>query len=101
MVTLRLHLDDCGADNGPLKLVSGSHRLGAIPAHRAAGLAEALPVQVCTARAGDVWACATLILHASEPAANPSRRRVLQVDYAAIDLPGGLEWRGIDDPDAP
>lgn len=101
MVTLRLHLDDCGEDNGPLKVVSGSHLLGSIPAHRAAGLAEVLPVQVCTARAGDVWACATLILHASEPAANPGQRRVLQVDYAAVGLPGGLEWRGIDEPDAP
>ena len=101
MVTLRLHLDDCCADNGPLKLVSGSHRLGVIPAHRAAGLAEALPVKFCTARAGDIWASATLILHASEQAVRPGRRRVLQIDYAAVDLPGGLQWRGIDEPDAP
>jgi hypothetical protein len=97
MVTLRLHLDDCGDDNGPLKVVIGSHRLGVVPAHRAAGLAEALPVQVCTARAGDIWACSTLILHASEPASNPSRRRVLQIDYAAVELPYGLKWRGLDD----
>jgi hypothetical protein len=101
MVTLRLHLDDCGVDNGPLKLVSGSHRLGVIPAHRAAGLAETLPVQVCTARAGDIWASATLILHASEQAVRPGRRRVLQIDYAVVDLPGGLEWRGIDKSEAP
>ncbi len=101
MVTLRLHLDDCSADNGPLKVVLGSHQLGVVPAYRAAGLAEALPVQVCTAHAGDVWACATLILNASERAVTPDRRRVLQIDYAAIDLPDGLAWRGIEEPDAP
>lgn len=52
-------------------------RLGATP-----GLAEA----------GDVWACATPILHASERAASPVRRRVLQLLYSAEALPGGLAW---------
>ena len=97
MVTLRLHLDDCCGDNGALKVALGSHRLGVVPAHRAAGLADALPVQVCTARAGDIWACSTLILHASEPSSRTSRRRVLQIDYAAVELPFGLKWRGLDD----
>lgn len=101
MVTLRLYLDDCGDDNGPLKVVLGSHQLGVIPAGRATGLAEVLPVQVCTAKAGDVWACATPILHASEPASDPGHRRVLQVDYAGVALPGGLEWRGLDEVDSP
>jgi hypothetical protein len=37
---------------------------------------------------------ATPILHASDLAQAPARRRVLQVDYAASDLPAGLEWFG-------
>jgi hypothetical protein len=101
MVTLRLHLDDCGEENGPLRVVPGTHSLGAIPAHRAADLAEAMPTIVCTAKAGDVWACATLILHASSPALYPGRRRVLQIDYAVAVLPDGLEWRGIDEVASP
>ena len=36
----------------------------------------------CIAEAGDIWAYSTLIVHASEVAAKPRRRRVLQVDYA-------------------
>ena len=28
MLTVRLHLDDCGEDNGPLRVLPGSHRLG-------------------------------------------------------------------------
>ena len=39
--------------------------------------------------------CATSIVHASERAQNPRRRRVLQVDYASEALPGGLQWLGV------
>lgn len=30
MLTVRLHLDDCGNDNGPLRVVPSSHRRGAL-----------------------------------------------------------------------
>jgi hypothetical protein len=95
MLTLRLHIDDCGADNAPLLIAPGSHRLGRIPADEAVARAAALGVEPCLAEAGDVWIYATPILHASEPARVPGRRRVLQVDFAATGLPGGLEWAGI------
>jgi hypothetical protein len=93
MVTLRLHLDDCGEDNAPLTVALGSHRQGIIPAADAAFVARSLPNLSCQARAGDVWAYRTLILHMSERSRASARRRVLQVDYAAEDLPGGLRWR--------
>jgi len=95
MVTLRLHLDDCGEDNAPLKVALGSHTLGLVPADQAAKVANRCEVLTCLAEAGDVWAYATLILHASERSRSDGRRRVLQVDYAACDLPGGLVWRGL------
>jgi len=47
------------------------------------------------AEAGDIWLYATPILHASEAAAEPDRRRVLQVDFSAEELPGGLHWLGV------
>ena len=95
MITLRLHLDDCGDDNAPLKVALGSHQLGQVAAGEAADLASRHRELVCCAAAGDVWVYSTLILHASDRAERPGRRRVLQVDYAARDLPGGLEWLGI------
>ena len=95
MVTLRLHLDDCGEGNAPLKVALGSHRLGLVAAPAAAMEAGKLPLLVCHARRGDVWAYATPILHASERSKIDGRRRVLQIDYATQALPGGLLWQGI------
>jgi ectoine hydroxylase-related dioxygenase (phytanoyl-CoA dioxygenase family) len=95
MLTLRLHIDPCGPDNAPLRVALGSHRLGMVPASRVAGEAARRPVFECHAAPGDVWAYVTTILHASERSRSPARRRVLQVDYAAELLPGGLEWRGV------
>lgn len=95
MLTLRAHLDDCGPDNSPLLIAPGSHRLGKVPADQVAARAAELGTEACLAGAGDVWVYATPILHASEPARAPGRRRVLQVDFAAGDLAGGLEWAGV------
>lgn len=95
MATLRIHIDPVEVGNAPLRAALGSHRLGLAPAAEAARTAEGLPQLVCLAEAGDVWAYSTPILHASDRAARPARRRVLQVDFAVDDLPHGLEWSGI------
>ena len=95
MVTLRVHLDPVGAANAPLRAALGSHRLGRVPAGDVAARAAEHAVIDCLAQAGDVWAYATPILHASDRAEPPRRRRVLQVDFADFDLPGGLQWIGV------
>jgi hypothetical protein len=95
MVTLRLHLDPVGTDNAPLLYAPGSHCLGIVPVGQVPEMVERCGVETSLAQAGDAWAYSTLILHASEPALSPGRRRVLHVDYAACSLPGGLEWLGI------
>jgi hypothetical protein len=95
MVTLRLHLDDVPIGNAPLLVAPGSHRLGRIAEPEIDAVVARCGVRACVASRGDIWLYATLILHASEAARMPSRRRVLQVDYSAEDLPGGLEWLGV------
>lgn len=94
MVTARVHLDDVGADNGPLLIVPGSHRLGRL-IESEIGRAEKRDAFACVANIGDVWLYATPILHASEASRKPSGRRVLQIDFSADQLPGGLRWAGI------
>jgi len=95
MVTLRAHLDDCGAANAPLKVAPGSHLLGLIPVGAVNDIVARADIATNHARAGDVWAYRTLILHASDAAIRPVRRRVLQVDFANFDLPAPLDWLGI------
>ena len=95
MITLRVHLDPVDAGNAPLRAALGSHRLGRVAAEDAAVRAAEHSVITCLAESGDVWAYANPILHASDRAEPPRRRRVLQVDYADFDLPGGLTWAGL------
>ncbi|HTI68915.1 MAG TPA: phytanoyl-CoA dioxygenase family protein [Candidatus Limnocylindria bacterium] len=92
MVTLRLHLDNCAAVNGPLRVLPGSHRLGVLSVSQVTEMKVAIAPFICLARAGDVLAMKPLLLHASSPAEVPSHRRVLHVEYARRPLPGGLEW---------
>lgn len=95
MVTLRIHLDPVPADNAPLLIARGSHRLGRIPEGDIDRVVRHLGHYVCLADRGDVWAYRTPIVHASAPSAQLAGRRVLQIDYAADALSGGLEWAGI------
>jgi ectoine hydroxylase-related dioxygenase (phytanoyl-CoA dioxygenase family) len=94
MVTLRAHLDDCNASNAPLLIAPGSHRSGRVPEKDIPQTVARLGQAICLAAAGDVWLYATSILHASERAERPRRRRVLHVDFASAALPGGLDWYG-------
>jgi hypothetical protein len=95
MVTLRVHLDAVSKTNAPLLIAPGSHRLGQIPEGEVPSVVERCGIATCFADAGDIWLYSTPILHCSEAARVPARRRVLQVDFAASDLPGGLAWLGI------
>lgn len=94
MITMRLHLDETHTDNAPLRVALGSHRFGRVAGGDAAARAAECEELICLAAAGDVWVYRTPVLHASKPAAGGGRRRVVQIDYAAQDLPGDLDWAG-------
>ncbi|WP_020179334.1 phytanoyl-CoA dioxygenase family protein [Methylopila sp. M107] len=92
MLTLRLFLDPCGTDQGPVEIALGSHAAGRVPAGEAAALARSAPRLLATGEAGDVLAMRLLALHASARSRSARRRRVLHVDYAADRLPAPLDW---------
>ncbi len=95
MITVRLHLDAVSATNAPLLVAPGSHKVGRIPIGDVPQVVQRCGTFACVADRGDIWLCATPILHASEAASEPDHRRVLQVDYAVGELPGGLTWLGV------
>lgn len=92
MLTVRLHLDDCGTGQGPLRVLPGSHRHGRLSSADVLRLRRATCAEETRCRAGDALIMRPLLLHASSKATHPSRRRVLHVEYANEALPGGLKW---------
>ncbi len=92
MLAVRVHLDDCGPGNGPLRLIPNSHRGGVLRTAAIEASVARQAAEVSVAPAGSVLAFRPLLLHASSAAVAPSHRRVVHFDFAACDLPGGLEW---------
>jgi hypothetical protein len=95
MLTLRLHLDEVDEANAPLLVAPGSHRLGPLAEADIPAAVKRCGTRFCLAEAGDSWLYAAPLLHASERARAPARRRVLQLAYSSDTLPGGLEWPGV------
>lgn len=92
MLTVRLHLDDCGPDNGPLRVLPGSHADGVLSPPQVEAWRRRVPPTACCVPGGGAVLMRPLVLHASSPAVVPSHRRVMHLEYAAGELPAGLEW---------
>ena len=92
MLAVRLHLDPCGVDNGPVRVIDGSHRLGRLSPNAIDELRQTSPEVDCVVEEGGILAFRPLILHASAPAKLPHHRRVVHIEYAACELPAPLAW---------
>ncbi|HZR35878.1 MAG TPA: phytanoyl-CoA dioxygenase family protein [Nevskia sp.] len=91
MLAVRVHLDDSNAANGALRLIPRSHRNGRLDD---AGIEhwKAGPVLRCDVKAGGLLLMRPLTLHASSAGAAPLHRRVVHLEFAAGNLPEGLDW---------
>ena len=92
MLSIRIHLDPCGADNGALKVIPRSHCHGRIGETDIAQIVSENSIAVCAVEAGDALLMRPLLLHASSASATPVHRRVVHIDFAASKLPDGLKW---------
>jgi ectoine hydroxylase-related dioxygenase (phytanoyl-CoA dioxygenase family) len=91
MIAIRLHLDESRESNGPLRVIPGSHRAGYLSSADIDSWREA-PSVTCTVARGGAILMRPLLLHASSSSSKPEPRRVIHLEFAADDLPGGLEW---------
>jgi ectoine hydroxylase-related dioxygenase (phytanoyl-CoA dioxygenase family) len=97
MLSLRLHLDASDEANGPLRVIPGSHARGRLNAETRAELiaqaqkrGEAIS---CLVPRGGALLMKPLLLHASSASRRPQQhRRVVHLEFAAAELPAGLEW---------
>ncbi len=89
MLTVRVHLDDMTAANGPLRVVPGSHRF-----YHQTNDEPREPVTL-HCRAGDVLLMRPLVTHASGHSADAgAHRRIVHLECAAdATLSGGYEWK--------
>jgi ectoine hydroxylase-related dioxygenase (phytanoyl-CoA dioxygenase family) len=92
MLTVRVHLDDCDLDNGPLQVLACSHGSGRLDAEAIANWRQRGTAIPCTVPSGGVVLMRPLILHASSPATKPKHRRVIHLEFSASPLPTGLKW---------
>jgi ectoine hydroxylase-related dioxygenase (phytanoyl-CoA dioxygenase family) len=92
MLAIRVHLDPCGIENGPVRVLDGSHRLGRLSADAIDALRRREPQVDCIVEQGGVLAFRPLILHASSPSTAPAHRRVIHIEFATGELNPPLEW---------
>lgn len=93
ILAVRLHLDDCFADNGPLKVLPGTHRADQMTSVRIEELSANAAEVTCEVPWGGAILMNPLLLHASSPRNKPGHRQVIHFEFAAIELPPLLEWR--------
>jgi len=91
VVALRLHLDDSGEDNGPLRAIPGSHRWGVLADDVVFARAGSRGGVSLECPRGSILAMRPLLVHASSKARSARPRRVLPVEYSAgPDLAAGI-----------
>jgi len=88
IVTIRIHLDDCTAKNGALKVIAGSHQHGI---DQKLDFTIEKPV-ICEVNKGGVLLMKPLIYHASKRTENNLNRRVIHLEFSNLELPQGLNY---------
>jgi hypothetical protein len=92
MLTVRLHLDPADADNGALRVLPGSHRLGCLAQRDIPQIIGRGGEVTCCANAGDALLMRPLLLHASQKSRGDRARRVLHLEFAVGELDAPLRW---------
>jgi len=93
LVAVRVHLEACTAQDGPLKVTPRSHRLGLLAAHEVLAVRRSAPEVICTAATGEALAMRPLLVHSSPKASGSSRRRVLHLVFGPRNPGHGLRWQ--------
>jgi ectoine hydroxylase-related dioxygenase (phytanoyl-CoA dioxygenase family) len=92
VVALRLHLDDSTSENGPLRVLPGTHTMGVLSDTELQALAKRIAPRECTVGRGGIICMRPLLVHASSKSTVSAPRRVLHIEYSpSLQLEGELE----------
>jgi ectoine hydroxylase-related dioxygenase (phytanoyl-CoA dioxygenase family) len=91
VIALRLHFDDSSHDNGPLRVLPGTHAHGVLTESAIDRFVREIAPVDCLVPRGGIIAMRPLLLHASSKAVTDRPRRVLHIEYAdSLDMPDGF-----------
>jgi len=93
LVAVRLHIDNCSINDGPLRVVPGSHLRGRLEPEAAIAARQTEGELICPGPRGSVLVMRPLLVHASSKATGNSARRVLHFLFGPRELPYGLRWQ--------
>jgi len=91
VLAIRIHLDQNTFENGPLKVIPGSHRSGRLSSGQIGAWDKSVAV-ACIVPRGGALLMRPLLLHSSSACSSPSARRVIHLEFTAAELPGELQW---------
>ncbi len=83
VLALRIHLDDSNLENGPLRVLPGTHGLGVLTDDRLHELSTQIAPVDCVVPKGGMVVMRPLVVHASSKSQVDMPRRVLHIEYAA------------------
>lgn len=92
ILALRVHLDDSMLENGPLRILPGTHTRGVLSDAEISVISNRTTSIDCLMTLGGVVAMKPLVIHSSSKSQSLKSRRVLHIEYSgATDMGDGLE----------
>lgn len=91
VLAIRVHLDDSTSDNGPLRVLPGTHNRGVLSDDAIHELSEQIKAEECTVGRGRLVLMRPLLIHASSKSRSETSRRVVHIECASQPSFDGME----------
>ena len=92
IITIRVHLDPTPKENGCLKVIPNSHKLGILSQEQIIDIIASEDAYFCEAEKRDALIMRPHLLHASSKSSEPNNRRVLHFEFSNWQLPSSVYW---------
>jgi len=83
IVALRIHCDESNLQNGPLRVLPGTHAMGVLSDDEIHRISTEIVEVRCSVSRGGVLAMRPLLIHSSSKSESKLARRVLHIEYAS------------------
>jgi ectoine hydroxylase-related dioxygenase (phytanoyl-CoA dioxygenase family) len=83
VLAVRIHLDNSNPQNGPLRILPGTHKAGVLTDDEIHKLAENIGAVECPVPLSGAILMRPLVIHASSKSVSDDPRRVLHIEYAS------------------